>query len=338
MAEPDLSAYEEAGDVEALRKANHTLQRQLQTAKAKTAELIEAVYQAAKDAAVIQGPPPPIPKPKTGGRKRAEVGLLLASDWHVGKATRSFSSEVAVQRVRRLGEKVAQLTEIERADHPVRECHVLVAGDMADGSNIFPGHAFEVDSTAFSQVFTAAGALEALLRHMLAVFPTVHVWEQTGNHGRLGKRGEYPRSDNLDRLIYRITQERFSGIDRLVWHEARSWFTIAEMGAYRVLLVHGDQIRSFGGNIPAFGIARKANAWSTGVLGEFSDVMMGHYHQALTIPLANGSRVFVNPSIESDSEYAREFVAATGTPGQRLFYVDPDRGRITSERVVWLDD
>jgi hypothetical protein len=54
--------------------------------------------------------------------------------------------------------------------------------------------------------------------------------------------------------------------------------------------------------------------------------------------MANGrGRVFVNPSIESDSAYAKEFVAATGTPGQRLNFVDPERGRVTSERVIWLD-
>jgi hypothetical protein len=75
------------------------------------------------------------------------------------------------------------------------------------------------------------------------------------------------------------------------------------------------------------------------VLPAFTDVMMGHFHQPLSIPLANGKgRVFVNPSLESDSAYAQEFVAATGTPGQRLNFIDPMKGRTTSERVVWLDD
>lgn len=338
MSEPDLSEFDAEAELEQLRRANRNLQVRLATAKAKTADLIEAVYQAAKDAAVILGPPPEIPKPPVDRRKRAEVAVLLCSDWHVGKATPSFSTEVARARISLLAEKVRKIAEIERADHPVRECHVLLAGDMADNTGIFPGHAYEVDSTMFAQVFAASQMVETLLRMLLSCFERVVVWEAQGNHGRIGRRGDYPRSDNLDRLIYRITNERMGGLDRLVWNPAESWYSIVQAGNYRALLQHGDAIKSFGGNTPAFGILRKCNAWASGVLPPFTDVMMGHFHQALTLPLANGKgRVFVNPSIESDSAYAKEFVAATGTPGQRLNFVDPEKGRVTAERVLWLD-
>lgn len=263
----------------------------------------------------------------------------MCSDWHVGKNTPTFNTNVARDRVQLLAEKVCRITEIERADHPVKECHVLLAGDMADNIAIFPGHAYEVDSSMFSQVFAVSTSIEGLLRRLLSTFERVVVWEQSGNHGRIGKRGDYPRSDNLDRLIYRITRERMADLDRLVWNPSDSWYSIVEAGNYRALLIHGDAIKSFGGNTPAFGILRKANAWASGVLPAFQDVFMGHFHQALTLPMANGrGRVFVNPSIESDSTYAKEFVAATGTPGQRLNFVDPEKGRVTSERVLWVDE
>jgi hypothetical protein len=63
---------------------------------------------------------------------------------------------------------------------------------------------------------------------------------------------------------------------------------------------------------------------------------MGHYHQNITMTLANGGRVFVSGSIESDSDYAKEFVAATGKPSQRLHFINPERGNVTAEYVVWL--
>lgn len=335
-----LNQFRDLAEVEELRKANRDLQQRLSKAKAKTADLVEAVYQAAKDAAVILGNPPEVPKPRVDNRrKRAEAAVLLCSDWHIGKQTSSFDTEVARDRIRLLGQKVCKITEIERADHPVKECHLLLDGDIADNTAIFPGHAYEVDSTMFTQVFAASQTIEELIRQLLATFELVHIWEQDGNHGRIGKRGDYPRSDNLDRLIYRITRERMGSVDRLVWHPSESWFSIVEAGNYRALLIHGDAIKSFGGNTPAFGILRKANAWASGVLPPFQDILMGHFHQALTLPMANGKgRVFVNPSIESDSTYAKEFVAATGTPGQRLNFVDPDKGRVTSERVIWLDE
>lgn len=343
MGEPDLSEFHAEEEAAELRATIRRLELRLAKAKAKTADLIEAVYQAAKDAALVQGSPPAIPAPSDNRRsKRAEAAMLLCSDWHVGKHTPSYSTEVAAERVRLLGEKVAKIVEIERADHPVRECHALLNGDFVDNTAIFPGHAFEVDSTVFAQLFAGAGMLEGLLRQLLATFQMVHCWEQSGNHGRIGRRGDYARSDNLDVMLYRLARERLAEYERkgrLVWHEIRSWHTIVQAGSYRALLLHGDQIRSFGGNVPAYGILRKANAWASGVLDDFTDAYVGHFHQALVLPLANGKgRVFVNPSTESDSAYAKEFVAATGTPGQRLNFVDPERGRVTTERVLWLDD
>ena len=124
-----------------------------------------------------------------------------------------------------------------------------------------------------------------------------------------------------------------------MWHPRERFFQIVEIGNYRALLVHGDQVKSFGGNIPAFGISRKVNGWATGVLPPFTDVYMGHFHQPLVIPIANGKgRTFVNPSLESSSAYAAEFIAATGTPGQRFHLIDPRHGRITSERILWADE
>ena len=65
---------------------------------------------------------------------------------------------------------------------------------------------------------------------------------------------------------------------------------------------------------------------------------MGHFHQPLVIPLAEGNRrIFVNPSLESGSIYAQEFVASAGYPGQRLHFVEPQKGRVTSERIIWAD-
>jgi hypothetical protein len=206
---------------------------------------------------------------------------------------------------------------------------------------IFPGQAFEVDSTLFKQMFAARGAVEELLRMLLANFEKVACWEEPGNHGRLGRKGDHPEEDSADLLVYRLVRDRLSEYEsdgRLTWNETQGWHSIVEIGNYRALLVHGDEIKSFGGNIPAFGIARKVNAWATGVVAPFTDCYMGHFHQPLVVPLAHGrGRVLVNPSIESDSVYAKEFVGSTGTPGQRLNFVEPSKGRVSAERIIWLD-
>ena len=50
-----------------------------------------------------------------------------------------------------------------------------------------------------------------------------------------------------------------------------------------------------------------------------------------------GGRIWVTGSPESDNQYAKSFIAAVGKPSQRLMFVDPNKGRVTSEYVCWLD-
>jgi len=320
-----------------LRAALQRQQRATAKAKAKTDSLAEAVYQAARDA-MLTAPKITIPKPRADRRRtQAEVALVHATDWQVGKHTSGYSIDTARARIGEFARKVGEITAIQRADHPVKACHLLLGGDMVEGTSIFPGQAFEVEAHLFEQLVATASMIEQLVCDLLAEFETVDVWEEIGNHGRIGRRGEMPAGDNIDRMAYYLASQRFAAEPRVVWHDLQSWYQIVEIGAYRALLIHGDEIKSFGGNVPAFGILRKANAWSSGVVEPFLDAYMGHYHQIMTLQMANGGRVFVTGSPESHNEYAREFVAATGKPSQRLHFVDPKRGRVTSEHIVWLD-
>jgi len=51
----------------------------------------------------------------------------------------------------------------------------------------------------------------------------------------------------------------------------------------------------------------------------------------------NGSQIFITGSPESENVYAKEFMAATGHPSQRLHFVDPEKGRVTASYLIWLD-
>jgi len=318
-----------------LQKTCTRLQRQLATAKAKSADLIDAVERAAADAALIAGPARVVKAPKRDKRRGSESALLHLTDWQLGKETSSYSSDVCRERVEKVVQKTIRLAEIQRASHPVDEIVVMLGGDMIENIQTFPGQPFEVDSTLFGMVFEAANLIESVLLTLLEHFQTVRVYEVAGNHGRIGKKSDGV-PDNWDRILCRIARDRIKQ-DRLTWHEPSSWYEIVEVGEYRAMLVHGDQIKSFGGNTPAFSIIRKTTAWSSGVTEPFQDAYLGHYHHVSQFQIANGGRVFMTGSTESGSEYAREFVAAKGRPSQRLHFVDPDAGRVTAEYIIWLD-
>lgn len=320
-----------------LEQTARRLATQLRKEKSRTESLVEAVYQAARDAALI-APKVKAGKPKTDKRKpRGEVALLHGTDWQVGKRTEDYNSEVAAKRMRLLAEKVGKIVQIQRADHPVRECVLMLGGDMIEGVLIFPGQAFEIDSTLYDQVFATAAIIEQLIIDLLGIFDTVRVIDVHGNHGRVGKKGEAPSTDNLDRMTYRIVRDKIKD-PRVTWQHADTWYQIVEIGKYRALLVHGDQIKMFGGNTPVHGILRKFNAWKGGVTEHFRDGYVGHFHQHQSLLMSAGGHVFMTGSTESASNYAAEFIAAKGTPSQRLHFVDPERGRVTSEHQVHLDD
>jgi hypothetical protein len=53
--------------------------------------------------------------------------------------------------------------------------------------------------------------------------------------------------------------------------------------------------------------------------------------------IGNGNRFFITGSPESGNVYAQEHLAAVARPSQRLHFIDPERGQVASEYVVWLD-
>lgn len=335
--------FEQAEQIAELTATCNRLQKQLAKQKAKTADLVAAVYQAAHDAALVVGRPAPVTAPKRDRRKGSpEVALLHVTDTHVGQVTESFNTDVAKRRIRDTVSKAIKLTDIQRADHPIIECVVLLGGDLIEQTGQFPNQVWGVDGSTFQQIFDAAGVIQEALLTLLGDFSKVTVYEVPGNHGRVGRgKGrqslDYESATNWDRIIGKVIRDQLESQPRIEWHAADSWYHVGEVGAYRFLCHHGDTIRGFGGNIPAYGILRKHLSWQAGVMPEFHDAYLGHFHTPMSLPLPAGGRVFVTPSLVSDSAFAKEWVASTSVPGQRLHFVDPDRGRVTAEYLIWLD-
>ena len=304
--------------------------------KHKTGELVAAVHQAAKDAALATPPVKVKPPAKDTRKGKAEVALIHCTDWQLGKKTVSYGKQTCAQRIEQFIDKSLHITNIQRKHHPVRDCVLFLGGDMVEGLGIFPGQAWEVDALLYEQLFTTSHIIAQTITTLAANFESVRVVCEYGNHGRIGRKGEMPGGDNVDRIAYEIAKHK---VGHLVkdWQASDSWYQIAKIGNYKALLVHGDEIKSFGGNTPAFGILRKVNAWAGGVIEDFHDYYMGHWHTPMSLTMSNGGRIFVTGSPESHNEYAREFVAATGIPSQRLHFIDPDKGRVAAEYVVWLD-
>jgi hypothetical protein len=352
MSEPESFNIDFEAEDEVLR-----LRKQLQTAYAATARLHdrnEAAAMAAMDGAyraVEEHPRPKVTqyKPPSDAASRRlgkpEHGLLHLTDWQGSKRTVSYNTEVMQQRVRAILKNSMKLVEIQRTDHPVNDMVVLLGGDMIEGLFNFPTQPYEIDATLFDQFVTVATLLDEACRFLSARFASVKVIAEWGNHGRIGsKRAAVPKADNADRMTYQLAKAMGADLANVSWSITEEDIQRFEIGNYRALLIHGDEVGRNGFASPST-LVRHVTGWKSGsykVEGatyDFRDVYMGHYHSHAQWPLPDGEgNLFQTGSIESDNRYARDNLAVTAVPSQRLHFVDPRKGRVTAQYQVWAAD
>jgi hypothetical protein len=177
----------------------------------------------------------------------------------------------------------------------------------------------------------------------------VHVVGVVGNHGRIGRPGQYHPQTNADRMLYLVAREWFTAAKetRVTWdipqfsRGDRGWFHVDEVGAYRALLCHGDQFRggnSFAG-LPFYSFANKALKWrDMALLGDmphFDDIWAGHWHRVTRVPVGSiNVRICGTPM--STDPWSIETLAASARPAQYLAFCEPEDGIVTAEYEVLL--
>lgn len=342
MSVPRLTrdALAESVETESLRETVQRLERQLADAKKRTEKLVAAVQEGAADAFLVAGPLPPVPVPSADDRdKSPEVALWDLGDWQGAKRTTTYDSDVMRERVLRFCDKAERLTAIHRSDHPVRDAVVIFGGDMVEGLFNFPTQPHEVDATIFGQYAAVSRLLIEVVRRALALYERVTVVSEWGNHGRIGsKRDAVPRSDNVDRMCFEFARTMLAEEARLTWPDCPEDEQRLEVGNYRALVIHGDEIGRNGFASPATIVAH-VTRWQSGAYPwEFRDCYVHHYHNHGEQALPNGlGSVYFTGSTESDNRYARDTMAASAAPSQRLHFIDPEAGRVTAAYKVWLD-
>ena len=323
-----------------LRHALERAQKQLSQAKDRTDRLVQVTHDAASDAVLASGMFDRIPAPARDRRAvRAEHALWHMTDWQGAKRTASYDSQIMRERVMRFAEKAVKVTNVHRADHPVKDATLMFGGDMVEGLFNFPTQPFEIDATIFDQYVTVGMLLVDVVRYALANYEHVTVVAEWGNHGRIGsKRDAVPKADNFDRMTYELARRLLGGEKRLTWQDCPEDIQRVTVGNYRALLMHGDEVGRSGFASPS-AWQGAGNRWKSGAYGwQFQDIYLGHYHRHAQEPLADGlGAIYWTGSTESDNRYARDSLAASGVPSQRLHFIDPERGRVTACYQIWLD-
>jgi hypothetical protein len=317
--------------------------RQLDEVKRKHSDYVETLYTAVSDAMTTFSIGQ-VPEPKLKKGNNSEVCVPLLSDLQLSKTTKDYNSKVAEERLYEYARKIVKLTEIQRSDHPITKCHVMALGDLIEGENIFSGQAFLLDAGLYRQICVdGPRMITGFLRYLLEHFEKVECTWVIGNHGRIGRRGEFDPETNGDRMLGKIVQMAMSGEPRFTMtvpdgRGDRNWYAVVEEGDWKALLFHGDQMRGHSG-LPFYAFHKAISGWASGALpypdNEFQTALCGHFHQAARLPI-NKREVYINGSLESMNTFASEQLKAMSDPQQWLLFVSPDRGRVTASYVVDL--
>jgi len=200
----DMLAEAESRVIQDLKKDNLNLLKQLDKAKNKKADMVDAVYQAV-NANLRTWDKPKIPKPiLSKSSKKEETAIAVLSDIQLAKVTPEYNSEIAEARVIEYANKIVELANLQRKSHPVNKCAVFAVGDIIEGELIFPGQSHLIDSSLYKQVtIDGPRIMTQFFDILLANFKEVDVHWVIGNHGHLGGRSrkDYHPDSNADRML-----------------------------------------------------------------------------------------------------------------------------------------
>jgi hypothetical protein len=129
----------------------------------------------------------------------------------------------------------------------------------------------------------------------------------TGNHGRFTQKPRAKgRYDNADWLTYHIMRQKLSKVKNLTFEVPKPGRFPIEVYDRRILLMHGDGIRSTMVGVPWGGIIRFAAKLENqyALLGTPIDhFALGHYHEANAI---SNRKILMNGSVKGIDEYSME--------------------------------
>lgn len=330
-------------DYAGLKVAYAKLLSEYEKVKTKQDDVVNAVYRSVRDVMTSQPPvqyaPVEIKSKKSNDNK--EVAVAVLADWQLAKVTPDYNSLTCEKRIEIFADKIIDLTNIQRADHPVDEIHIWCLGDIVEGELIFPGQSFLVDGGLYRQV-TVDGPriMKKFIDKMLVNFKKVHFVGVIGNHGAIGGRSrrDHDPETNADRMLYRIVQLMYENDKRISFNIPdgrgdRNWYAIDNIGKYSSLLIHGDQ---FGSLSTLYSFQKKVYGWKVGAIREhFDDVYCGHFHTPTKFTF-NTVQFRISGSPESTNTYAMESLAAVGHASQPLMFVHPNKGIVTAEYNCWL--
>lgn len=271
---------------------------------------------------------------KSGTDGDTELALLL-SDTHASEVVRAEETEgmnaydwtTMTDRLRRLVDGV--LSHREHHADPITRLHVWALGDMLSG-DIHDELAITNDRPTAEAVVDFAVVFADLLEELAGHFDNIEVRGVPGNHPRASKKPAAKQAhNNADWLTYRMTEALLAKHPRIQFKFKRGGYQVTEVAdRWRVLLMHGDGIRTTMPGVPWGGVVRRI----TTLEQQFSKAkqpldycVLGHFHTANQLD-GVGARTFLNGSVKGLDEWSLKQFGSGRDASQLLLAFSRRRG------------
>ncbi len=280
-----------------------------------------------------------VPAAPAQERETSHEMLLLASDWHAGEVVDSsqvsgineFNWAVLQERVSAVVKGVLSFAAMTPNMHKLT---IGWLGDMVNGiihEEIVASNEMPVAEQCVMVGELMAQAVMELAPHI----EHIHNAGVAGNHARTkAAHASVNVFDSWDWVAYHLARLRTMHLANVTWDLPKSGTCILPVGGKRLMLFHGDGIKSSMVGFPAGGVARRANELQAqfAARGEPIDMLAcGHFHDPQLMGLG---RVLVNGSLVGMNEYGAKNYGGGAKPCQLLATFDSDRARLTQVAYV----
>jgi hypothetical protein len=329
------------------------LYQQVISGDAKKDLIVEAIqtYAPTFDAVPVK------PPPAKGKSATPQVMVAVLTDTHVGEQVfapqmmdmNSYDYDIFNRRLSGWANQVLNLATYRRNICTIDELMVPMLGDMISGDIHEELSRTNLDNCMMQMMHTASSIAQALM-FLAPHFKTIKVPCVVGNHGRMTKKP--PMKDKYmdwDYLAYQWMAAFCANQKNIQFDIPKSFAHIVDIAGKNVLMFHGDAI-SGGGSSASIsrmignmrGVIQFKQALESTIVehdgvmpGNFSDVMMGHFHRIDVMDIGTGA-AYLCGTMKGGDEFALQRVQAITPPKQVVTYWHPYYGNVGME-VIYLD-
>ena len=330
FSKPKAMPGDEVSREETLEQEVRELRKALRDARSEDVRE-ERVIQLLSGALKVQSPryKPKVHKP---GKQAPHEFVLMLSDLHAAEVVNpeeisganAYDWSIMMSRLDDL--RRGLLSYQEHRPYPVEVLHIAALGDLLSGQ--IHEELAETNEMPMAEATVQLGLdLGEWVASLIPHFKSIRIASVVGNHPRPTKKMRAKqRYDNGDWTCMQVLKTYLGRYDSVSVEVPKPQKYPIEVCGKRLLLMHGDGIRSSMVDLPVGGVVRFVQKLQNqyAQMGiPIDHALLGHWHE---FSVFRAGKVIVNGSLKGVDEYSLERFGGGSSPMQTLLTFHPDHG------------